>query len=67
MADRITPVSVTTYDGAQYVEFAGLSTETPKETGNFTSGSVWIEVDTGDVYLYDRASSEWVKQFSLQS
>lgn len=65
MADRITPVSVTTYDGAQYVEFAGLSTET-KETGNFTNGSLWWEIDTGDVYAYDRASGDWEKQLSLK-
>lgn len=50
-----TPISV----------FFGLSTDT-KPTGSFedtpiNNGSVFIEMNTGDSYFYNKASSTWVK------
>ena len=50
-----------------YVEYAGLSTDT-KPTGVAT-GSVFTEVDTGDVYFFnaDETDAKWNKMFSLQS
>lgn len=54
------------YDHASYVEYAGLSADT-KPTGNFMTGSIFVEVDTGKVYFYNAAGSEWVEQFSFQS
>ena len=48
------------YDGNRYVELAGLSTDT-KPTGPFLTGSVFLEVDTGKVYLYNRAGNAWVE------
>ena len=50
--------STASYEGNQYVELAGTSQEA-KPTGDFLSGSVFVEVDTGKVFLYDRGSSEW--------
>ena len=47
-------------DDIHYVELAGLSTDTPKPTG-FCTGSLFIEVDTGDAYLYDETGAEWNK------
>lgn len=45
------------------VELRGLSTDnkpTVLETGaNIENGSVFIEIDTGDVYLYDEKGTEW--------
>lgn len=45
------------------VELRGLSTdEKPSvlETGgNIENGSVFIEIDTGDVYLYNEEGTEW--------
>jgi len=49
-------------DQVKYFEFAGLSTDTPKPTdSNISTGSVFTEVDTGDVYLYDEVSATWNK------
>ena len=41
-------------------EYACNSTDT-KPTEDITNGSVCIEVDTGDVYLFNEATSLWVK------
>ena len=43
-----------------YVELACLSTDTKPSTGIIT-GSLAIEVDTGDVYAYDETGAEWDK------
>ena len=42
-----------------YKEFAGLSTD-EKPTEHVATGSVFLEVDTGDVYMYDE-DSDWTK------
>ena len=55
-----------TYDNdLTYIEAAGTSTDT-KPTEGIVSGSIYTEVDTGDVYLFDEESGQWVEQFSLQ-
>ncbi len=47
-------------------ELWGLSGD-PKPTGSLylgqplTNGSVFIEMDTGSVYLFDRAAGAWVR------
>lgn len=46
-----------------YVEAACLSTDA-KPVGNFSIGSILIEVDTGKVYFYD--GTDWVEQFSFK-
>jgi len=57
------------FDKAAYVEYCGLSTDT-KPVGNFMTGSIFVEVNTGKVFFYNAAGSpgsEWVEQFSFQS
>lgn len=47
------------YTGAgKYVEGACLSTDSKPTTG-ILNGSVLIEMDTGKVYFYDEANSQW--------
>ncbi len=48
-----------------YVEAIGLSTDTkPTKIGSLgvTNGSAVLEMDTGDLYLYDEAGQTWIKQ-----
>lgn len=47
-------------DGVNYVEMACLSTDT-KPTANICTGSLALEVNTGDVYAYDEHGGEWDK------
>lgn len=42
-------------------EFDGLSTDT-KPTDGVRNGSVFIEIDTGKIYLYDEEGAEWHEQ-----
>lgn len=46
-----------------YIEGACLAADT-KPTTDIAMGSKVVEIDTGDVYLFNETS--WVKQFSLQ-
>lgn len=51
----------------KYFEFAGLSRDT-KPTDKVSTGSLFLEVDTGDVYAYNEEGapgSEWCKIASL--
>ena len=48
-------------DGKNYVEIACLSTDS-KPTGGMITGSLALEVDTGDVYAYDETDTgSWGK------
>ena len=52
------------FDGEKkYIEAAGLSTDS-KPTDNIVTGSVFVEVDTGEGYLFneDATTPAWVKQ-----
>ena len=40
-----------------YVEYAGLSTD-DKPT-DCATGSTFVEVDTGAIFLFDEVASEW--------
>ena len=51
---------------AAYQELAGLSTDSKPTTGLFT-GSIFVEVNTGKVFMFNEATSTWVEQFSLLS
>lgn len=42
------------------VDIACLSTDT-KPTDGIVTGSIALEVDTGDIYAYDEAGEEWNK------
>lgn len=45
------------FDGEKnYIEAAGLSTDS-KPTGNIVTGSLFLEVDTGDVYAFAEGDS----------
>ena len=49
-------------DDAMLVEIRGLSTDTkPTEVYNLkiNNGSVFIEIDTGNIYMYDLENEEW--------
>lgn len=58
---RITKREVLEYSEsayAEYIEASGLSTDT-KPTDGIATGSLFLEVDTGDVYAYDEDGTEW--------
>lgn len=46
-------------------EYSGLSTDS-KPTDGVRNGSIFVEIDTGDVYFFNEAGPAWVKQFSFQ-
>lgn len=50
-------------DGSMGLRIVGhcLSTDT-KPTDDIANGSQLIEIDTGDVYLFNEAAETWVKQ-----
>ena len=51
-----------------FAEIYGLSDDT-KPVDGLVTGSTFVEVDTGDVYLFDEegdTGEEWVKTISLQ-
>ena len=51
--------------GVNYCEFAGLSSDT-KPTSGISTGSLFLEVDTGDVYAFDETDGgAWGKIASL--
>lgn len=39
-------------------DYRGLSTDT-KPTTNVANGSTYLEMDTGDVYLWDAENEQW--------
>ena len=54
-------------DDVNYYEFSGVSTD-DKPVHNIATGSLFLEVDTGDVYAFDEEASsgdEWAKIASL--
>ncbi len=50
-------VRVPQNDDVHYVELAGLADD-DKPTG-WATGSLFLEVDTGDVFAYDEVGEEW--------
>jgi hypothetical protein len=47
-------------DGINYIEVAGLSTDT-KPAEKVATGSVYLEVDTGKAYFYNETAEEWTE------
>lgn len=43
---------------SEYLELYGLSTDTKPTTG-VMNGSSFVEMDTGKLYFFDAAGSEW--------
>lgn len=55
-------ISILPTNRLMLVELRGLSTdEKPEKIGNkiIENGSVFIEIDTGKVYMYDISSKSW--------
>lgn len=52
-------------DYVSYQEIAGDSSETKPTTG-IATGSIFVEADTGTVYMYSEGEADWVAQFGLQ-
>lgn len=50
-------VTLIEYKGGA-VEYAGLSTDN-KPTENVATGSTFIEVNTGKIYLFDAENATW--------
>lgn len=46
--------------GKNYIEAAGLSTDT-KPAGEIITGSLYMEADTGKVYVYDEVGDDWTQ------
>ena len=53
---RITYSKILTQDNKTYIEAAGLSTDT-KPLRNIATGSLFFEVDSGDVYAFAEGDS----------
>ena len=51
-------------EGVNYIECACLHDDT-KPTAGVCTGSLALEVDTGDVYAFDEAGGEWDKIAAL--
>lgn len=45
----------------QYIEAAGLSTDTKPEVENMATGSTFIAVDTKKVYMWNETAESWVE------
>ena len=50
----------TQYGYPLYIEAAGLSTDSKPDV-NIVSGSLFMEVDTGKVYVYDEVGKTWAE------
>lgn len=61
---RVTDARTVITGQKTYYEYAGLSTDT-KPTDKVATGSLFLEVDTGDVYAYDEDGKKWWKIASL--
>ena len=47
--------------GSNSREYDGLSTDT-KPTGGARNGEIFIEIDTGKIYLFDEEGQKWYEQ-----
>lgn len=61
----ITYVKQLPYNEKNYIEIACNSEDT-KPTEDIATGSVALEADTGDVYVYDEVSEAWVEMCSIK-
>ena len=53
-------VERTVGDGLLYIEAAGASSDT-KPTSGIVTGILFMESDTGNVYVYDEDGANWTK------
>lgn len=52
-------------DDKNYIEAVCLSSDEKPAAGIIT-GSLCVEADTGNVYIFDEVGGTWQEQFSLQ-
>lgn len=52
-------------DGSNYIECAGLSTDT-KPVANLANGSLALEVDTGNISVFNESGGQWVDMFTIK-
>ena len=57
---------ITMKPGNYINEYYGLSTDTKPTDPYLPNASIFYEMDTGDIYLYDAANEEWVLQPSWE-
>ena len=50
--------NVITKGNEREIQLRGLSTD-EKPTKNVENGTIFIEIDTGDIYIYDLTNKEW--------
>ena len=62
---RITKARDVVTGRKMYIEYAGLSTDTKPTDAHIATGSLFLEVNTGDVYAYDEAGTTWNKICAL--
>ena len=55
-----TNITASYNNGDVLIEAACLSTDAKPTTG-IANGSMCIEIDTGDIYMFDAAGAEWDK------
>ena len=53
-------VETTIEEVKKYIEASGLSTDT-KPTSGIITGSLFMESDTGDVYIFDETNESWTQ------
>ena len=52
---------ISTVTNDRCFEFRGLSTDTKPTGKQIGNGSVFLEIDTGKVFLFNEASEAWVE------
>ena len=62
---RITDERTLTADGKRQIQAFGLSTD-DKPTVGILTGSVFIAIDTTEVFFFDEDSGEWIKSGNTQ-
>lgn len=49
----------------EIIEYCGLSTD-EKPNGLIVTGSTFLEIDTGDLYIYNEETAEWVQFINIK-
>lgn len=62
---RVTKARDVISGSKMYLEYAGLSDDDKPVEDNISTGSLFLEVNTGDVYAYDEDGATWHQICSL--
>lgn len=52
---------ITTVTNEKCLEFRGLSTDEKPINKYIGNGSIFLEIDTGKVFIFDEENQEWVE------